>query len=272
MDNERSPTLVPAVDRAIQILNIFESGEETLGVSDISRRLDLNKSTVYEILNTLAHHDFLERDDATKKYRLGASLFHLGNMVGARLNLSDVARPFVRDLCAQVDETVILGTPTLDDHILIVDVAEPELDMKITASVGRRLHHSAGAPGKIFHAALPRHELAELLARKPLRPFTSRTLTAPEAYIETLEEVRRAGYAVDDEEYLEGVRAVAAPVLDRSGLVVAALYAVGFSSRLTPERMRMLTRLVPATARRISRQLGARTYPTWNGHNSTESR
>jgi IclR family acetate operon transcriptional repressor len=113
---------------------------------------------------------------------------------------------------------------------------------------------------------MTRAELAALLARKPLRAFTSRTLTDPEAYTETLEEVRRKGYAVDDEEYLEGVRAVAAPVIDRNRLVVAALYAVGFSSRLTPDRMRTLTRLVPAAARRISTQLGAQVYPAWNDH------
>jgi IclR family transcriptional regulator, KDG regulon repressor len=110
VDDDHS-NLVPAVDRAIQILYAFQSGDESFGVSDLSRILDLNKSTVFDILTTLTFYNFLERDEESKKYRLGPALFHLGNLVGARLSTRDVAHSFVRDLAVDFAATAILGYP-----------------------------------------------------------------------------------------------------------------------------------------------------------------
>jgi IclR family KDG regulon transcriptional repressor len=255
-------SVVPAVDRAIQILHAFDSAEEWLGVSDLSRRLDFPKSTVHDILNTLAFHGFLLRDEVTRRYRLGPALFRLGHLAGMQLNLADVARPFMHELAAKLAETVILGTST-DHHIQIVAVVEPELEMKISASVGRRLHHSAGAPGKIFHAARQPEALADLLARDPLQSFTPRSITDPARYTTMLAEVRRQGYAVDNEEYLPGVRAVAAPVWDWSSEIIATLYVVGFTSHLTDERLAELARQVVATADTLSKKLSGSCVSPW---------
>lgn len=266
MTDPTPPPLVPAVDRAVQILNAFQSADELLGVSDISRQLALHKSTVYDILNTLAFHGLLLRDEETKKYRLGPTLARLGSLVGPRLSLREVARRQMHELAAQLGETVILGIPTADEHILIAEVAAPELDMQLSAPVGRRLHHSAGAPARVIHAALPVAALHDLLARNPLRPFTARTITDPAAYERLLAVVRRQGFATDDGEYLDGVRAIAAPIWDWRGLA-GALYAVGFSARLTEPRLAELARRIPAAAHDISAELGG-TPPAWwgNGH------
>lgn len=257
--------LVPAVERAVRILLSFEHGNETYGVSDLSRRLDINKSTVYDILNTLTHFGFLERDEATKKYRLGHRLFQLGNRAGAQAGIRDVARPYLRDLGADLHQTVILGQPTVDSEILTVDAVVPEAAVTISTSVGHRLPHSAGALGKIFHAALSPTELDRLLADAGLERFTERTITEPAVYRDELNDVRRQGYAIDDEEYLQGVRAVAAPIVDRDGSVAAALCVVGFSSTMTRACLHDLTRVVPGVAEEISFDAGATEYPSWNG-------
>lgn len=264
-DDDEVPNLVPAVDRAIQILFSFASGDESFGVSDLSRMLDLNKSTVYDILNTLAYHNFLEREEETKKYRLGPALFYLGNLVGARLTVRDVAHPFVRELAARFTSTVILGTFTPNGRVMIVDSAEPELDIKISASTGSRISHWSGVFGKLFHAALPPAALRALLSEKPIRPLTPKTIVDPGQYAAALERVREQGYALDDGEFLHGVRAVGVPINDREGRVAAVLAVLGFERGMGEERIDLLVEELPEVGRRISELLGAREYPQWNG-------
>lgn len=257
--------LVPAVDRAIQILNVYQSGEESYGVSELSRHLDLNKSTVHAILNTLAYHGLVERDEETKKYRLGPALFHLGELVRPRVNVRDMAHPFILDLADGVDQTVILGSFTLEDDVLILDSAEPEFDMKISASIGTRVPHSAGVFGKIFHAAMDEQTLRRLLASKPLHPYTPQTIVDPSEYRQELERVRATGVAEEYEEYLDGVRAMGVPIANREGQVIAALIVTGFSRHLDDAKMALLRERLPAAGRRISELLGAREWPAWNG-------
>ncbi len=262
---EQRNSLVPAVDRAIQILKAFQSGEESYGVSDLSRLLDLNKSTVYDILNTLVHHGFVERDEETKKYRLGPALFHLGNLVRPRLNLRDVAHPFIVELADEVNETVILGAFTPENDVLILDSAEPKFDMKISASIGMRVPHSAGVFGKIFHAAMDSRTFHDLLATKPLRAYTRQTIVDLTEYQRELERVRATGIAEEYEEYLDGVRATGVPIVNREGQVVAALIVTGFSRHMDDSKMELLRERLPAVGRQISELLGAREYPAWNG-------
>lgn len=264
-DSVAPENLVPAVERAIRILLAFHDGEDAFGVSDLSRQLDINKSTVYDILNTLTYFDFLERDEETKKYRLGPRLFQLGNRVGAQFNLRDVARTYLRDLATELRQTVILGQLTGDNDILTVDAVVPDAAVAISTSVGYRLPHSAGALGKVFHAALSDDKLETLLAEQGLQRFTERTITELDVYRTERATVRRQGYAVDDEEYLQGVRAVAAPIVDRDGVVAAALCVVGFSSAMTRAHIRHLSRIVPAVAEEISLNIGAGDYPSWAG-------
>jgi IclR family acetate operon transcriptional repressor len=265
--NEQLPPhdLVPAVERAIRILLAFESGDEAYGVSDLSRRLDVNKSTVYNIINTLTHFGFLERDNETRTYRLGPTLFHLGNRVSSRLTLREIAHPHLRELARRLHQTVVLNQLTVENDILTADAVVPEATMVISTSIGYRLPHSAGAPGKIFHTALSKAELQELLREHGLRSFTERTIVEPAAYRGELETVRSQGYAIDDEEYLQGVRAIAAPVVGHDNYVVAALCVVGFSSLLTDDRLHELARVVPAVAKEISQSIGAMVYPSWIG-------
>jgi DNA-binding IclR family transcriptional regulator len=256
--------LVPAVDRAAQILQTVAGSAAALGVSELSRQLGLNKSTVHDILITLCHHHLLERDDATKTYRLGYALAELGQRVSEHMDLRAAARPRLVALAHAVEETVFLGT-FHDGHVTIVDKEEAPHDVKITSPLGRRLYYSAGAFGKIFLAAIPEAEARRLMREKPLRAYTAKSTTKITAYRATLPQVRKQGYALDDEEYLAGVRAAAAPINDMQGRVVAALCVVGFSTRLPHEKLARMAKQTRDAAEQISRQLGAVEYPTWNG-------
>ena len=256
-------TLVPSVHRAARILKLYSNGDENFGVSELARRLEVNKSTLHGILGTLTYHRLLERDEKTKTYRLGYELYALGSRVHERVDVRDVAHPFVLDFARTAQETVLLGV-FQDEHVVIVDREEAPHELKISARFGQRLPFNAGAFGSIFGAALREAQLRQLIKRRGLKAFTKKTVTKPTDYLHILSNTRAQGYAIDREEFIDGVRAVAAPVNDVNGKVVATLCVVGLSGRMTDARLESLAIQVRACAEAISRQLGATIYPCWN--------
>lgn len=259
-----SGAIVPAVDRAAQILKILAASDSSLGVSELGRQLGLNKSTVHDIVTTLYRHSLVERDDATKTYRLGHTLAELGQRAGARANLQTLAHPILASFARSVEETVLLGTYR-DGHITIIDQEEAPHALMITSPIGHQLYYSVGAFGKIFLAAMTDAQATQLLRDKPPRAFTPRSITKIPAYCAAIQRVRVLGYALDYEEYLSGVRATAAPVVDARGFVIAVLCVVGFSSRLPRDKLIRIAKQVRDVAEKISRDLGATEYPAWKG-------
>lgn len=256
--------LVPSVHRAARILKLYQSGDETFGVSELARRLDVNKSTLHGILSTLTYHQLLERDERTKTYRLGYGLYTLGNRVQERVNVREIAHPSVIELARSVEETGLLGV-FQDEHVVIIDREEAPHELKISARLGQRLPFNAGAFGCIFGAAMSDARVRQLIKRRGLHAFTKKTITRAADFRRALAETRRRGFAIDREEYLEGVRAVAAPVNDDEGVVVAAVCLVGLSGRMTDSRLENLASQVQVCAEMISQKLGATSYPNWNG-------
>lgn len=249
--------LVPAVDRALRILSAFENGQEEYGVSELSRTLRLNKSTVHNILNTLCYHNLLEQNPSTLKYRLGARLIELGYLARQGVDLREVARPVLTGLMEMTGETAFLSVFE-SRGITIIDRVESPDEMKITASIGQRVPFCAGCLGRVFLAWLPDSEVDHLLSAPGLRKFTDTSITSPSVFQERLALVRERGYDVDEtEEYLEGVWAVSAPIRDPER-VVAALTVVGFTSRMSPAQKEAAIKATLHSARRISRRLGAR--------------
>ena len=262
--------LVPAIDRAIQVLYLFKSSEQReSGVSEISRLLDLNKSTTHNILNTLAYHHFLIQNDTTRRYRLGPALTELGSLVRSQIDMRAVARPYMRRLVEQTNATILLGIRD-GATITIVDKAEPLANVWVAASIGMRIPFCAGAFGKAFLAFLPDETVNQLLVNPGLIAFTSTSITGVEQYRIALNVVRTQGYAVDDnQEYLLDVGAISVPVFAPapvlSGIeagqdgreVTAVITLVNFCSRLSPEKIAEYTPYVVEAGREISAKLGA---------------
>ncbi len=252
--------LVPAVDRTVRVLRALSADEGPRRLSDLGRSLGLSKSTLSELLTTLEHHGFVERDGDSRAYRLGYALIELGNAVLRRLDLREVARPYLVRLRESTGETAVLHIPS-GQGAVIIDRAESHHQLKVTAPLGHRLPPFAGAVAKVFVAGRPDQEVTDLLKARPLPAYTSRSITDPVRYRKELARVRRRGYAVDDEEYLPGVRAVSAPILAGRGQTIATITIVGFSARLRSEKMREAAAEVLAAAESISRRLGAEAYP-----------
>lgn len=244
--------LVPSVDRTIRILKAFKSAQDQLGVSELSRTLEINKSTVHKIALTLCYHGFLHQSESSKKYRLGHGILELGTMMMDGVNLREVARPFLRGLVVTTGQTAILGV--LDgDRVLIIDREESHEDIKITTPIGRRIPACAGSFGKVL---LSEEDVDRIFGARGLPAFTRNSITSAADYKREIVRAREIGYALDEEEYIEGSRAVSAPVLTSGGTVVAAITLVGFASKMPGEQLPVFVEQTRRAAQGISRRLG----------------
>jgi DNA-binding IclR family transcriptional regulator len=246
----------PSVKKAFQILDLVARQDKRLTVSDLSRELGISKSTVHGITQVLEGVGAMVRDDKTRRYSLGITLFELARAVYARLDLKDVARPFMEELMKSTRQTVFLGIRSRD-HISIVDIVESTQDLKITAHIGARLPLLVGATGKIFMTFLAEREAEQFIRDAKLREDTGKSITDPERYLEEVRRARECGYALDDEEYMQGVRAVAAPIRV-PGRQMSAIWVVGFSHSMSIEKMATIAAATKNAADVISLQFDLR--------------
>ena len=249
---------IKTVDKALDILESFTGADTELGVSELSRRLGINATSVYKILSTLKKRGYVRQENPKGKYRLGIRVFELGCVFQEQSSLIRTARPFLEKLGLSCGETVNLAILSPDmTEILYVDKIESKEVLKTDIRLGTRLPAHCTALGKAIVAFLPPEKYAEVFpAGKPLQRLTEFSIPDPERLSSLLESVRKNGYAVDNEEFKHGVRCVAAPVKGRKGMVTAAVSITGPASRLTSDRIEGLSCQIKETAKLLSKALG----------------
>lgn len=241
-----------SVRRAISALeHISDAG--ALGVSELGRRLGVHKATASRLVATLAERGLLERDPVTEKFRLGFGLIRLAGAAMAELEIVRVGRPLLEELAERTRETVNLGVLS-GDSVVYVDQVTGSRSVVSVNWVGRRTPLHCTSNGKVLLAWMEPARRRQLLAR--LEPFTERTITDAAELEEQLEQVRRRGYGQTLEELEEGLNAVAAPVRQADGTVVAALSVSGPAFRLRPIDLPRVARHTMEIADAISRRLG----------------
>ena len=246
---------VGAVDKAVGLLKILGDGTPEAGVSELARRLHVHKSTVSRLLTTLERQGLVERNPGTDKYRLGFELVRLAGQVERHGGLVELARPALEALSQIVGETINLALPDGEQVINIYQISSRHL-VKDTNWVGRRTPYHCAANGKALLAWLPETEIARRLPAR-LQAFTPHTLVSQPALLADLVRARQQGYATASEELENGLIAIAAPVRDGRGEVVAAVSVSGPAYRITPERLPELGRQVHQTADDISGRIGS---------------
>jgi DNA-binding IclR family transcriptional regulator len=247
---------VAVVQHTLRVLETFlEEGGEEQSAKEISDRLGLNRSRVFRLLSTLESQGYVRQDRSTKRYRLGLKLFELGQVVVKQFDLVHVAEPILDGLTEHTGETSYIY---LLDGLEAVTVAKRECTqpMRIHAQIGQRDTLESGAACNLLLAHLPLESIDRVLRDHPLPQRTSRTVTDRADLKKKLAEIRELGYHLSREEDQEGVDAIAAPIRDRNGQVVAALAIAGPSLRFTPEKTRSFVRLVCETAAQISTEIG----------------
>jgi IclR family KDG regulon transcriptional repressor len=243
-----------SVANSIRLLTSFSGEEDELGITTLATRLRLAKSTVHRLATTLTGAGFLEQNGETGKYRLGVALFELGALVRRRMDVANEARPKLRELLEKTGETVQLG---IVDHYSVLYVYEMESRhaIRMAAAVGARAPLHCTAVGKVLLAYQPADYVKQLITRG-LKAHTPKSVTRREALLELLAEVAQREYAIDDEESENGLRAVAAPVRNHTGNVIAALGVAAPVQRMTKKDMQTCVPSVIATAAAVSARLG----------------
>ena len=247
---------IQAVERVGAILDVFSTEDPELGVTDIAERTGLHKSTAHRFLVNLEAVGLLERDARTQRYRLGLRMFEMGGIVLEQMSLWDEALPFLEGLVADSGETGHLAVLERGEAIYIEKV-EARRALRIPSAMGRGYPAHATSLGKVLLSGLGEDEEREILGAHGMASYTRTTTTDVDALLAELADIRERGFAVDDEEYDEGLRCVGAPIRDHTGRVVAALGIGGPVTRVTPERVDDLARLVIDAADGLSRRLGA---------------
>ena len=247
---------IQAIERAVSILNAFAPDEPEMGVSDLAQRLSLHKSTVHRFVVNLEAAGLLERNRTTSRYRLGLRIFELGSQVLAQMNLWEEAPPFLEGLVRDTGETGHLAIFDGGEAIYIEKV-EARRALRIPSAIGRGYPAHATSLGKALLAHQSPHIIEAVIAERGLARCASRTICDREQLLDELERVRQVGYAIDDEEYEEGLRCIGAPIVGHTGTVVAAIGIGGPVTRVTPDRVRELGQVVMEAAAGLSHRMGA---------------
>ncbi len=261
--------LVPAVDRAARLLRALsahENGAHQPGMSaaELGRELDISKSTLSGLLTTLERHGLVQRDPITRRVRLGLALVELAASVSTGVDVREAARPHLLQLRRHSGETAILHLASGDD-VRIAERAEPDTQLKVVAPLGTRLPRLAGSVAKVLLAALEPGAAEAIVRGHALPSFTPRSIVDPDAYLEQVAQTRRRGYARENEEYLVGVSAVSAPVINHEGRTIGTISVACVKTRAR-ERLQELTEPVMNAAAQTSRRLGAPGEGRWPSH------
>jgi DNA-binding IclR family transcriptional regulator len=244
---------VQSVDRAVAILEILARDGEA-GVTEVARELGVHKSTASRLLAALDRRDLVTQDTARGKFRLGVGIVRLAGAASARLDVVQESRPVCRALAQEVGETVNLAVLSGRD-VLYLDQAAGPAALSPHNWAGQRIPLHATSDGKVLLAYLPEDERAAHLA-PPLARFTARTITDIAQFAGLLAETRQRGFGTAVDELEAGLTAIAAPVRDAEGTVIASVSASGPSFRIPAERIPALATAVRRAADEVSRRLG----------------
>jgi IclR family transcriptional regulator, KDG regulon repressor len=246
--------LVPAVDRALEILALLRAEGREMSLAEITKATGWHKSSVQRVLATLNYHGFLQRDEATKRYILGIALAEYGRIALNNLDIRQLAKPFLQALVNFSGETAVLAILN-ETKMVMIDKREPLNQIRASPFLGTRFPATATSNGKALLAWLPEERVNEIMQIEGLPTTTDRSITTPSAYRSDLAAVRERGYAIDREEFQEGVSGVSAPVFSPKGQVIATLSVVGPAFRMMEENIRDFGKECVKVAAQLSTKL-----------------
>lgn len=249
------PYIVASVDRALELLLILGKNQQAMGVTELSKLLNVQKSTVHSLLQTLLAKGFVQQNEAGR-YMLGLRLMHLGTLCSERIDIKTIARPLMLELAQQTQEIAMLAILSKEELVIIERVEPPQpffiipkFDFSIT------LHSTA--MGKVLLANAGEPVQTRVLERG-MAQYTAYTITDRHMLEQELTKVRCQGFAVGCNETIEGITCIAVPVYNARGAVTAALSVSSASSTMNDQKREFILKLLREKARSISEGQG---YP-----------
>ncbi len=256
-DNGAKAGAVQSVDRALLLLEALGEDEEGYRLTDLSIRTGLSPSTAHRLLTTLEKRRFVEFDHSDATWHVGRQSFAIGSAFVRRRNFVAPALPFLRRMRDLTHETANLGVVDDGEVVVLTQIESREIMRAITRVGGRAPMVTSGI-GKAILATYSDEDVAAIIQRYGMRRLTPKSVVRAGELREALEGVRRDGYALDDEEFLTGLRCVASVVYNDQGEALAAISVSGLAARVPQERVPELGRLVRETARELTLALGGR--------------
>jgi IclR family KDG regulon transcriptional repressor len=250
-----STNIIKSVEKAFHIIELMAQEKRFIGVTEISKKLNINKSTVHAILNTLIKKGYFEQEPETGKYKLGIAFAVIANSALDSIDIRNKAKPIIRKLSEQVNETVHMVI-LRQGRVVYIEKQESLQSMRIHTEIGKSQPCHCTGVGKVMLAWMDPEDRRKIVLEHGLAKKTVNTITDEKILQKHLEEIRQKGYAIDDEENEEGLRCVAAPIRDYSGKVIAAISIAGPTTRLTMDNMENMAELVVKAALEISKELG----------------
>lgn len=249
--DEHYEYIVPAVDRAARILTMLRYKGRGMTIAEVAEATGWHKSSVHKLLVTLSHHGLLDRNEVTKQYTLGLALIGLGQYVLDNLDFSFTTKSLLKDLSDYSGETsnfaVLRG-----NQMVIIESVESRGDLRVVPPIGTVNSLTTKSNGKAVLAFLPESQVMRIIEAEGLPAFTKNSITDPQAFLKDLAAIRKRGYAVDLEEFREGINAISAPVFNSSRQVVGTLSLVAPAFRMTKDKISDFGRKCSETAEQLS--------------------
>ncbi|MDD4570209.1 MAG: IclR family transcriptional regulator [Tepidanaerobacteraceae bacterium] len=245
---------VQSVERAIKILEELAVEREGLGVTELSQRVNLHKSTVHRMLITLLNQGYVEQNAMSEKYRLGIKLLYLGGAILERMDIRHEAHDLLEELSEKVNETVHLVVPD-GFRAIYIDKLDSHKTIRMHSQIGRIAPLHASAVGKAILAFADEQFVDEVIGRGLVK-YTPKTITDSQKLLQHLKMIKNRGYAVDDEENEAGIRCIGATVFDYTGKIVGAISVSGPTVTVMSENVEEIAKNVVHCAKKISRRMG----------------
>jgi IclR family KDG regulon transcriptional repressor len=240
---------VPAIDKCFAILDLFARLKKPLGVSEISKALSYNKSTVFNMVHTLNDLGILEKS-GENKFQFGIQLYTLGKAAGRSSELIGTVHPYLEKINQETKLSAFVGIRS-DLRAVIIDKADTAFDIKIYSEIGMRIPLLAGAGGKVLLAQLADAEVENILSKNELKQFTPHSCVDKKKYKDMVIKARKDGIAFDLEEYIEGIRGLAVPLNINRAKTQIAIWVVGLKRQISKENIPHYSNYLKEIAREI---------------------
>lgn len=249
-------TKITSVERSLIMLEVLSNYPEGIGLTELGYKLELAKSTTHRLLKTLKENGYVIQDYKTNDYLLGTKVIELAGSILDNLNVKNVAKRYLEDLCAIINEVVHLCIHENGEAIYI-DKFESDQTIRMHSRIGKRaMMHSTGV-GKVLLSGMNQNQVDKIIKAKGLPSMTPNTITNLNDLYERLEKIRVQRYEIDNLENEEGIRCIAGPIYDHEGKVVASFSISGPENRMTTEYIENnLVDLVAETTKKISKEMG----------------
>ncbi|MDR1794860.1 MAG: IclR family transcriptional regulator [Erysipelotrichaceae bacterium] len=248
---------IKSIVKAAKIIDAIAFERRSMSLSELSDKVKIAKSTLHGLLSTLVNIGYIDQESDSGYYKLGVELFELGSQISSTWNEKNLAKSWMRRLAEEVNETVHLAMLS-NGEVLYVDKMESTQSIRIETAPGVKLPAHCTGLGKVLLAYQPKKEFEHILDSKGMKAYTAKTITNRRLLERELAEIRQNGVGMDDQEFLDGLRCVAAPIFDVNGRILFALSISGPLFRMSNDALENYRMKIKNIGMEISEKLGYR--------------